>query len=60
MDLHILSDPVSEFWKCPKKFLLLLFGIFLPHLLTCLVLSDPLKLFQKSKELTYMAYVLYI
>ena len=20
MDLLILSDPVSDFWKCPKKF----------------------------------------
>ena len=19
MDLHILSDPVKDFWKCPKK-----------------------------------------
>ena len=19
MNLHILSDPVSDFWKCPKK-----------------------------------------
>ena len=19
MDLHLLSDPVTEFWKCPKK-----------------------------------------
>ena len=30
-DLHILSDPVTDFWKCPKLFL----GIFL---------SEPQKL----------------
>ena len=22
MDLHILSDPVTNFWKCPKKIFL--------------------------------------
>ena len=36
MDLHILSDPVTDFWKCPKKWLKKIFvGIFL---------SDPQKL----------------
>ena len=35
MDLHILSDPVADFWKCPKKgFKKLFIGIFL---------SDPQK-----------------
>ena len=34
MDLHILSDPVTDFWKCPKKGLKKLVGIFL---------SDPQK-----------------
>ena len=35
-DLHILSDPVTYFWKCPKKGLKKIFvGIFL---------SDPQKL----------------
>ena len=59
---HILSNPLSDFWKCPKK------GFkkqihFLPHFFTCLVLSDPLKLFQKSSWYEwgpYMAYILYI
>ena len=28
-DLHILSDPVKDFWKCPKKGVKkLFFGIF--------------------------------
>ena len=34
-DLHILLDPVKDFWKCPKKGLHILFGHFL---------SDPQKL----------------
>ena len=30
MDLHTLLDPVSGFWKCPKKgFEKVIFGIFL-------------------------------
>ena len=46
-DLLILSDPVSNFWKCPKRGLKkYFFGIFYPHFLTCLVLSDLLKLFK--------------
>ena len=29
MNLHILSDPVSDFWKCPKKvFKKIIYGIF--------------------------------
>ena len=29
-DLHILSDPVTDFWKCPKKgFKKIFVGIFL-------------------------------
>ena len=36
MDLHILSDPVKDFWKCPKKgFKKIICGHFL---------SDPRKL----------------
>ena len=35
-DLHLLSDPVKDFWKCPKKgFTKINFGHFL---------SDPQKL----------------
>ena len=35
-DLHILSDPVTDFWKCPKKgFKKIIVGHFL---------SDPQKL----------------
>ena len=34
-NLHILSDPVSDFWKCPKKFFLFLFlYLFLHFLIT--------------------------
>ena len=36
MDLHILSDPVKDFWKCPKK------GFKKNYLLA--FLSDPQKL----------------
>ena len=32
MNLHILSDPVSDFWKCPKKgFKKKLFMAFYPQ-----------------------------
>ena len=37
MDLHILSDPVFNFWKCPKKglnkLLLTFFTTFFTHLI---------------------------
>ena len=36
MDLHIFSDPVKDFWKCPKKgFIKIIFSHFL---------SDPQEL----------------
>ena len=45
-----------RFLEVPQKgvFKKLFFCIFLPHFLTRLVLSDPLKLFQKSWELSGM------
>ena len=45
-----------RFLEVPQKGVLkkLVFCIFLPHFLTRLVLSDPLKLFQKSWELAWM------
>ena len=48
-DLHILSDPVYNFWKCPKKGFKNVLALFYYLFLTHLVLSDPLKLFQKSQ-----------
>ena len=45
----------SNFWKYPKKGLKFFFCNFLPHFFkTCFVLSDLLKLFQKSWELAWM------
>ena len=43
-----------DFWKWTKMgFLKIMFGNLLPPFLTCLVLSDPLKLFKKSWELAW-------
>ena len=62
-DLHILLEPVSDFWKCPKKVFFVC--IFYHILLTHLVLSDPLNFFKSSRILhecrpVYGLYFVYI
>ena len=50
MDLHILLDPVSDFWKCPKKgFKNYLFEFF-NHIFLMFGLIGSVKTFQKFCE----------
>ena len=47
-DLHILLDPVSNFWKCPKKgFKKLFFWHFLTKFFDTFGLSGSIKTFSK-------------
>ena len=66
MNLHILLDPVSDFWKCPKKGFK---KIILLHFLTIFFytfgLIRSIKTFSKVLGVgmnvgLYMVYILYI
>ena len=46
MNLHIVSDPVSDFWKCPKKFFFIIVLHFLTTFFTPLVYRIPLNFFK--------------
>ena len=65
-NLHILSDPVNNFWKCPKKFLfLIIFLNFLTAFFDMFGLIGSVKTFSKVLGVgmnvgPYMAYILYI
>ena len=57
-DLHIFSDPVSDFWKCPKK-------VFCVAFFYMFGLIGSVKTFLKVLGVgmnvgPYMAYILYI
>ena len=61
MDLHILLDPVSDFWKCLKRF----FRPFFNHIFDMFGLIRSIKTFSKVQGVSmnigpYMAYNLYI
>ena len=64
-DLLILSDPVSDFWKCPKKGLKNIYWQFLTIFFYMFGLIGSVKTFSKVLEVgmnvgPYMAYILYI
>ena len=66
MNLHILSDPVSDFWKRPKKvFFNYFFLNFLTKFFNTFGLIRSVKSFSKVLGVgmnvgPYMAYILYI
>ena len=65
MDLHILSDPVSDFWKFPKKGLYFLLLHFLTTFFQTFGLTGSVKTFSKVPGVgmnvgPYMALMLYI
>ena len=64
-DLHILSDPVSDFWKCPKRGLKNYLLAFCYHIFDTFGLIGSVKTFSKVLGVSmniapYMAYILYI
>ena len=64
-NLHILSNPVSDFWKCPKKgFLKKYFFAFFTKFFDTFGLIGSVKTFSKVLGVgmnvgPYMAYILY-
>ena len=66
-NLHIHLDPVSDFWKCPKKFFFSSFFLlnFLTSFFDTFGLIGSVKTFSKVLRVgmnvgPYMAYILYI
>ena len=65
-NLHILSNPVSDFWKCPKKgFKKNIFLHFFTTFFDTFGLIGSVKTFSKVLGVgmnvgPYMAYILYI
>ena len=47
MDMHILSDPVSNFWKCPKKGVYIFFVVIFNHIFYMFGLIGYIKTFSK-------------
>ena len=65
MDLLILSDPVSNFWKCPKKGFNDFFLSFLTTFFDMFGLIGSITTFSKVLGVgmnvgPYMAYILYV
>ena len=66
MDLHILSDPVSNFFKCPKKrFKKIIVWLFFTTIVYTFGLIGSVKTFSKVLGVgmnvgPYIGYILYI